>query len=377
MRLKCALPALLLTICANVLAPSANAFSPGDKAQGSVSVAGKQVPLPRGEWIVAGASVQNVTQPEIGAYGGVRSLILAQVTNGKLSALAEINSNMLPVADGWGQSSACAKGEQFLLVTRYRTGWDLACFFIVATPLTGAGGPPAWSEARAFLAKANVTLPETALTVGFRASDRQDVVDLRLHFNPALLPGVPPQDRAVWTSDSVKAKPAQRRAIELLSAWALGVDGWIDRGLGNELPRDPVEGPQRAAILSETPVTDRKLADLENLYNRGAMDVAALGKQEIATLAERPVLSPDSSGLSVSIRKAVSYRLFGAAVDSLLAYVVTLGGPASLGLAATVVTVHSVIFVVNDQFWDGYFARSAPPQGQRVVDFAQIGGAGR
>lgn len=360
-----------LALCAS--APAASAFNAGDKAQSSLKIDGKQVPLPRGEWIVAGSAVQNVTLPDVGAYGAVRTVILAQVANGKVAALAEVNANMISVTDGWGQTSSCAKGDQFLLVTRYRSGWDLSCFFVNATPIVGAAGPEAWTQARAFLAKANLALPETALTVGFRASDRQDVVDLRLHFNPALLAGVGPKDAREWTIESVKTNPSQRRAVEMLSAWALGVDGWIDRGLGNDSATQPIEGPQRAAILSDTPLTDRKLADLETLYDRGAIDIASLNAQEEQTLSERPLLVTDTSSLSMSMRKNILFRVFGSVVDYILAYAVTMSGPVSAGITASIVAIHSVIFVINDQYWDDFFARKTTRDANRVIDFVYIG----
>lgn len=372
MRLNTAV-SVLFAVALCVTAQAAAAFTAGDKVQSTLKLAGKQVPLPSGEWVVAGASVQNVTLPEIGAYGAVRTVILAQVSQGKVAALAEVNANMIAVTDGWGQTASCAKGDQFLLVTRYRSGWDLSCFFINTTQLLDASGPDAWTNARAYLAKANLALPETALTVGFRASDRQDVIDLRLHFNPAMLPGLEAKDARTWTSDSVKANPAQRRAVEILSAWALGVDGWIDRGLGNQGFAKPVEGPQRAAILSDTPLTDRKLADLETLYNRGSINIASLREQEEQVLLERPFLVPETGGLSMSMRKNISFRVLGSAVDYILAYAVTLSGTVSAGITASIVAIHSVIFVVNDQYWDDFFARKTTRDSKRVIDFTYIG----
>lgn len=360
-----------LALCATT--QSSSAFTAGDKVQSTLKIAGKQVPLPNGEWVVAGTGGQTVSHPDIGAYGAVRTVVLAQVSQGKVAALAEVNANLIPVTDGWGQTASCAKGDQFLLVTRYRSGWDLSCFFIHATPVRDASGPEAWTNARAYLSKANLALPETALTVGFRASDRQDVIDLRLHFNPALLPGVEAKDARDWTSESVKANPAQRRAVEILSAWALGVDGMVDGGLGNQGVAKPLEGPQRAAILSDTPLTDRKLADLEAFYNRGAIDIASLREQEEQALSERPLLVPDTSGLSMSMRKNISFRVFGSAVDYILAYAVTLSGTASAGITASIVAIHSGIFIVNDQYWDGFFARKTTRDAGRVIDFTYIG----
>ena len=134
-----------------------------------------------------------------------------------------------------------------------------------------------------------------------------------------------------------------------------------------------IEGPQRAAVLSDTPLTDRKLADLETLYNRGAIDVASLGEQEDAALTERPMLKPDTSAISMSMRKNISFRVLGSAVDYALAYAVTLSGAVSAGITASIITIHSVIFIVNDQYWDNFFARKTTRDANRVIDFVYIG----
>ena len=163
------------------------------------------------------------------------------------------------------------------------------------------------------------------------------------------------------------------QTVEMLGAWALGVDGWIEVGFGNGLGAEPIEGPVRSAILGNTPLVDRKLLKLEGLYADRLINAASLATQEAATLNERPIVIEQSSGLSNAVRKNISFRVFGSIVDYVLAYVVTLSGPVSAGITASIVAVHSVIFVINDRFWDDYFAKQTTRDAKRVVDFTYIG----
>lgn len=354
----------------------ADAIAIGDKVRGPFKIQEKQIPLPAGEWIVAGTGKQTAPlPPAIGAFGVVETFVLVKLAGKDIMAVAEINANAIPVTDGWGQTESCKKGDQFLMVTRYKTGWDLACFFINTTPLAKTIGPDAWMAAQDYLAKQNIALPKTALTTGFRTSDRQDIVDLRLHFNPAYFPGLTTADLASpWTADGIKQNPRQLRIIEMLSAWALGIDGWIERGIANKLSASqPIEDPVRAAVLSDTPLIDRKLVELEQLYDRRFIDAASLSTQEKQALSERPLVIEQSGGIPLSLKKNISFRVFGSIVDYILAYTVTLNSATSAGITASIIGIHSVIFVINDMFWDDYFAKQTTRDANRLVDFSYIG----
>lgn len=371
-----ALSSLLLFLLCLALPLQAFSFAVGDKAQTPLVLGDKQIPLPEGEWVLVGQGPQAFEMPELGAFGTIQTTLLAKLVGKHLVALAEINTNTIPVTDGWGRTAACKKGDQFLLITRYKTGWDLACFFIIPTPLETASGPGAWQEAKDNLNKAGVALPKTALTVGFRTSDRQDIVDLRLHFNPAFFPGLTASEIDTWTPAGVKTNANQLRVVEMLSAWALGVDGWIEQGIANGLSNaTPVEGPQRAAILSDTPLIDRKLADLERLQQEQVIDATALAAQQQQALTERPLVIEQTGGLPNSVKKNISFRVFGSIVDYILAYAVTLSAPVSAAITASIITVHSVIFVLNDHFWEDYFAQQSTRDANRMVDFVYIGGS--
>ncbi len=366
----------IAAVCLVGVAGPAWAINVGEKIQGHLKLHEKQIPLPRGQWTVAGVGVQDYRNEAVGAFGVMQSIILVQLNGKQVSAIAEINTNSIPVTDGWGLTASCQKAEQLLLVTRYRTGWELSCFFIEPITLTSDTGPVAWREARAYLAKSGLVLPPVALTVGFRTSDRQDIVDLRLHFDPAQFPGISGKiatSSEAWVPEAVKADPVRMQAVELLSTWALGVDGWIEIGIANSLRAEPIEGPMRAAVLTNAPLVDRKLLMIESLYNSRSIDAASLAAQEAIALNERPIVIEQTGGLSNAVRKNISFRVFGSIVDYILAYAVTLSGPVSAGITASIVAIHSGIFIINDRYWEDYFAKQTTRDAKRVVDFTYVG----
>ena len=352
------------------IVPAAVAQQVGDSVSGHVAIDGKQVPLPRGEWLVAGLGAQAFDMPELGAFGAVRSVVLFQLEGSRIVAVAEINTNAVAVNDGWGRTRACVRAEQFLLVTRYRSGWETSCIFVRPTRLTDAG-PAAWQAARRLAATSGLTLPPGALTTGFRLSDRQDIVDLRFHFDPTLFGGG--LDDGNWSAGAVRADPARLDAVQRLSAWALGYDGRIAPGLRNALAGPSAEAPQNAAYISETPQVDGKLRALEHMLEQGAITRAEFLRQSRIAVREVPIVVEQTGGLPVSVQKNISFRLFGSSVDYFLAFVVTLDNPLSAAITASIVAIHSVIFVLNDNYWEDHWARRTTRDANRIVDFTYVG----
>ncbi len=342
----------------------------GDSLRNHVLLDGKQVPLPHGEWTIFGLGVQDFDMPALGAFGAVRSMVLVQRDGRRVVAVAEINTNVLPVSDGWGRAGACARGQQFLLVTRYLTGWDTSCLFIQPTRLTGAG-PATWHAARRLAATSGLTLPELALSVGLRLSDRQDIIDLRFHFDPSLFgAGL---DAGAWSTEAVKGDLARLEAVGRLAAWVLGFDGLIAPGLRNAIGEATAEMPQSAAFVTETPQVDGKLRALERLLDEGAISRAEYLDQARVAMREVPVLVERTGGLPVSVQKNISFRVFGSSVDYALAFIVTLDSPLSAAITASIVAIHSVIFVLNDNYWEDYWAKRSTRDANRVIDFVYIG----
>jgi len=373
-----ALPAigLGLSLAAFGAAP-AQAVAVGDAVRGHIAVGEKQVPLPRGEWIVAGLGTQDFEMPEIGAYGAIRNVVLFQRQGNRVVAAAEINVNAIPVNDGWGRTKSCVKGTQYLMMVRYRTGWELSCLFVQPTLAPADGpGPKAWSDARRLAATTGQTVPDFWLTAGFRVSDRQDIVDARYHFDPALFLGADTpgaREPATWQGDAVKASPPRLAAAQLLSVWAMAFDGWIERGLRNQIGTGTADPPHVAPFLTDAPQIDAKLLALEQLHRAGQLSAEDYRAQQRLALVEQPKVVDQTSWIPLAMQKNISFRTFGSSVDYILAFVVTLSNPLSSAITATIVTIHSFIFVFNDNWWEDYWAKRTTRDASRMVDFIYVG----
>ena len=259
-----------------------------------IVVGGKQVALPEGAWRVAAIGTQDVATAGRGAFGAIRNLILFRQDGRRVTAAVELNANTVPIDNGWGPAPACEPASQFLLLTRYRTDWDLSCMLVQVTYAPAGGpGPQAWREALRTAAIAELTLPELWLTAAFRVSDRQDVLDVRYHFAPGLL--IAALDRepgaADWAPAAVVRSSDRIAAVRLLASWAVGCDEWLERGMRNQLADTRLAMPRRAAFYSNTPQIDAKLAVLERLYRSGALSTGDYLAQQRAALSEVPAVS--------------------------------------------------------------------------------------
>jgi len=74
------------------------------------------------------------------------------------------------------------------------------------------------------------------------------------------------------------------------------------------------------------------------------------------------------------VRKNISFRSLGTIVDYGIAYIVTASNAVSLGIALTINATDSVWFVLNDTYWDDYYAKLNTHDSERIVDFTYIGG---
>jgi uncharacterized membrane protein len=370
--------ALILLAWMTLLASPAAALSVGDKLSRQFMLGNKQIPLPVGEWIVAGLGTQAFTMPALGAFGTIQTAVLFLPHGNRIAAVLEVNTNTIPVNDGWGRTKACAAAQQFLLITRYKTGWETSCAFVEPTQFGGdSAGPPAWEQARDFARHARLEMPGLWLTAGFRVSDRQDLVDARFHFDPALTLGASAanyQQLADWTPQIVRNDPLLLGAVQVVSSWASGFDTWIERGLRNQIADTPGPMPEVAAYTSSTPFVDMKLRELDQLYQDGRITWAAYTAQSNEAQTEVPVYKQQTSLISNSVEKNFSFRMFGTIVDYGIAYIVTASNAVSWGIALTINSTDSFWFVLNDQYWDDYYAKLNTHDSERIVDFTYIGG---
>ena len=371
---------ILLALAAWVtgaLAPAA-AVSVGDKVSQKILLGGKQIPLPVGEWVVAGLGTQAFQMQALGAFGTIQTAVLFLTRGDRIASVLEVNTNTIPVNDGWGRTKACADDQQFMLVTHYKTGWETSCAFVVATRFgADSAGPPAWEQARGFAHDAKLTMPDLWLTAGFRVSDRQDLVDERFHFDPALTLGATAAKFSHlddWTRDAVKDDKLRQAAVQVVSSWASGFDAWVERGLRNQITEAPGPMPEVAAYTTSAPFVDGKLRELDGLYRDGRIGWDEYLAQSQTATTEVPIYQPQTSLLSNSVKKNISFRSLGTMVDYGIAYVVTASNAISWGIALTINSTDSFWFVLNDQYWDDYYAKQNTHDSERVIDFTYIGG---
>src|ERR1700760_3661369 len=94
---KCLAAVVLLLALAGGMLP-AWAAEPGETVQGILPLADRQLPLPRGEWIVAGMGGRPQPQDAAGPFGVVRSAVLIQRSGDRVTAIAEFNTNEIALS---------------------------------------------------------------------------------------------------------------------------------------------------------------------------------------------------------------------------------------------------------------------------------------
>jgi uncharacterized membrane protein len=373
-----------LGLAAAILASAVSAqdFKPNQIIRDRVAIGGKQIPLPSGDWRVAGAAYSAIRYSSfsnLGAFGSVENIVAFRQAGNTIDSFVEINTNSLPIIDGWGLSKECLRTDLYLTVTRYRTGFDGACFFIKRTT-TGAtnGSLKAWATAKGYAQSNKLDLPAAWITVGFRFADRQDIVDVRFHFNPATrgLPAATPSSDPAndpWGAEKVKADVAKLRFIEELSFWGTYVNTYFQKGLRNQLAStDAMPMPSAALLSQQRPDVQDRLKALEKFRAENSLTQTQFEAQRDMILNEPTALASDG-WLSSSMKKNLSFRVFGSIVDWLLAFGVTLSAPVSTGITASIVAIHSVVFVFNDHYWDNYWIEKGRREGSQTVDFHYIG----
>jgi uncharacterized membrane protein len=281
----------------------------GENVTGQVELLGKQVPLPSGEWRVASAGYGHVADEAPGPYGAIGAVLLLQVTEQPDRAFLLIQTNALPVREGWGRPSECSAPDVlFQDVAESRNLHD-ACSFIIATRPSrlARAALPALGPASPVLDM----LPPWALVLGFRASDRRDVLDIRYGIVPRTLR---PDG---WFLPSDTLDPAHRAVLERLGAWTLNA-----REVALAALREPAEqvpslpplpfGDAANVAIPPQQITALRLA----LYKLGTYRIA-------------------STVTSLTIGTILTGSLYGGAV-----------------LAFWQALTHSAVFFANEMLWE-------------------------
>ena len=341
----------------------AQGIAPGQTLSGQLVLGGKSVPLPAGQWTVAGLGAGTAdTSFSSRAPGLIWNVVLFRPTadGRQLDAMIELNINELSISDGWGMASDCSRSDLALSVVRYKAGWDSSCFFVTHT-LFSEKNPttPAWAQATLLAQQKGWQIPNTAVTAGARASNRRDVIDVRYHFTPAFHK-IPEGAIEIWNQSPWLASRLERDQRRLafarnLTEWIVVTSGHVEAGLKNRLPASvslPDPGLNMLALENESLVKKRMEA-LNTLKNAGLLSSAGYD-QQVHTLSEKG-LDPTSSVVDparIALYKTLAYRPAVSLANIFIDYY-WIGLPFATGVLLLLqVTINSVKFYFHELAWD-------------------------
>lgn len=352
-------------------------LAPGATVERVLSVDGKTLPLPEGRWVVGADGDSGWNDPNLGAYGYLRSLILFRITGGRLDAVLEVHTNALAATDGWGMASGCARTDLVLAVVRYRAGWDGSCYFVTHSVMN-RNENPVWLKAREFAAQNGWTVPGVALTAGFRSANRSDVLDVRYHFVPEArgLPGeaVGRWKDSAWMAARLDEHRDRSAFAQGVSNWAVGYAAVVDASLkGRVGAADAVPMPDPIRKTSAADTVARHLAGLELLRQAGQISQKEYEAQAEALLENGQGSSSTAPDLSVvTAVKAFSYRMIVSVSHIFVDYYWTGSYVATGALEVLQITINSAKFYMHELGWAKYMGVPRT-DAARTIDFKYIG----
>jgi uncharacterized membrane protein len=377
----------VIFLAAQFAAP-ASALEVGEIARGYAELNGRQIPLPDGDWTLAGKGRNGVISGVAGAFGTIDSNVLFKIDANRVRGIVEVNTNSISVNEGWGTTRGCSGEESLARFNLYRTAVDGLCFFVneTAAPLEDKDGPKAWRQAIALAKERGLVVPETWLTIGYRISNRYDIMDARYH-----LDGLELEDRApgksAWTTDAVESDPEKQKTVMALNAWAGLVAEFFESGLRGRLP-EHLKGlsAPRPLVVDDRTAAEKVDPNTVGLGSKKARKImlARLAKEGViaesdleAYLAAVDETAPPPTTedyYKTLVAKTASYNFFRVSVDYLLAYIVTTNAAVSGYITASIVFFHSIAQVINDVTWDNYIS-GQKRDGSELVEFHYIGRA--
>lgn len=374
-----------MRLCALALAlmclgwPSARAatLAAGNVVEGVVAVADKQVPLPAGQWVVAGVGHVRWEAAVAGAYGAIANLVLFQLRGPVVDTVLELNVNELAVTDGWGIAADCTRRDLALAVVKYRTGWDASCFFVTHTLAITGEPTPAWREALRFAADADLIVAPLWLSTGFRVANRRDVIDARFHVSPTMR-GVPVEVPASWSASAwhgAGLKRDHRRAAlgSAAARWAAFYSTLLEAGLKNRLDPGLVPPPPGEVVAEAASGLVRRLAALGDQRRAGRLGERQYRRQ-IAWLQEHGI-RPGSTTVdpnTAALLKSLSFRPLVAA-GTLAMGAVGLGPAAAGGMLGVIqASLDTVVFYLHELGWDRFLGKPRRDSA-RTIDFPYYG----
>ena len=356
--------------CVLAAATAAQAADTGDSrlAVGSalsavLDLRGKQIPLPEGDWVVAGRGYEVVPELTDLAYGAIESVVLFKIDDKKVSAFVIAHRNVIPIEDGWGSASECARADIPLALTYDAEEGHTFCGFIATVDTSRAEeSATSWKNAVAFAQAHGLALPKEWRMAGFRLSNRSDVVDVRYHFDPALRPRPDAAAEPSATADKAFG----------LEPWLTAMQGGVKVGFVNRLADlwavpMPWETDEPAS-----PFIDLRLKQLDQVQTLKLVSDEDYKKERDDIVKAEVELAPEQmSNEELTAWKLLADQASSAVLYMTANYIVLFSLPQSFGLLAFQMGTDVVQYTVHEHTWNTYGPsrlREAPE-----IDFLQAG----
>ena len=222
----------------------------GTTVQGGVMVAGKRIPLDRGDWTVIGTGVRKSNDGNLHV-----SYMLMQTADGKVSKAVEVFSNIgIMVQDsdlfggggpkGWLTHGNCVRDDMHFKEVRknIRLGAQ-DCWWVNHWRMhrSGAGLTEHWKEARKYLADNAIPAALDMIGVSYRMANKRDYLTVNYFFDPNIEGQNAPKDiywnihswvTSEWHPNNVRTDANKQQYIDSLIAWGRGWHGKVKSVVG-------------------------------------------------------------------------------------------------------------------------------------------------
>jgi len=190
-----------------------------------LELAGKQIPIPKREWIAAGNANEEQKLPNGNAI--IASQVLFGLEHNVVTSFILANANATPNSQGWGISQDCKNSKYpFTAVFEYKDR-NYKCSFVADAFVVA--NTTAWKQANELANKHKWRIPSQWMIVGIRVADRLDVVDVRFGFNMQELTHNNP------ASNLLTPKMLHNTAMQTLVDWQKAAYYWVERGFRRQL----------------------------------------------------------------------------------------------------------------------------------------------
>ncbi len=379
------LSSLLAALClgAAALLPSpALAIAVGDTVTDVLRLSGKDIPLPAGPHTVVSVGFAQISQPDYGPqvnpedYGPIRRITLVRAEDGIIADAVEIVVNTLPHPDGWGIASDCSRDDIYATLTRYKSGWDVSCMWVLPASATELGETvrPVDEAIAAYGLSQDLVVPPLFVEAGFRVANRYDAVNVRYQF-AAMEQGAPAAGPALdaWMPVRIADAPEPLAKVQSVAAWASSVYPAVEQGLRVPLADGASFANPFDDVVFTGKVTDRaqRLAQLEVLRESGTVSMEEYARQKAIIDAEiEPKAENAWTFATVAGYKAFTYRVVVTTINAGIDYIF-IGQPFAAGVLVILqVVVNTTKFFFHEVMWQELFG-VGPLQREnpRVMDF--------